>query len=85
MDRQIDGCMDGQCQLISVNSNWKWSKTILLSNKVDHFQVKLRLPIVYPVSFSIKDDGKDGGEGDSDGGGDCEDCGNDGGEDNGDG
>ena len=42
-------------------------------NKVDHFKVKLRLPLVYHVGFSINGDGGDGGEGDCDGGGkdDC--------------
>ena len=36
-------------------------------NKVDHFKVKLRLPLVYHVGFSNKGDGEDGGEGDLDG------------------
>ena len=37
-------------------------KILLILNKVDHFKVKLRLPLVYQVGFSIKGDGVVGGE-----------------------
>ena len=46
------------------------------TNKVDHFKVKLRLPLVHHVGFSIKSDG----EVDHDFGG--KDCCEDGGEEN---
>ena len=38
------------------------------SDKVDHFKVKLRLPLVYHLGFSIKSDGVDGGEDNGDDG-----------------
>ena len=62
-------------------------------NKVDHFLVKFRLPLVYQVGFSIKGDVEDVGEvwgedvGEVGGEGGCkygaEDGGQDGGEDGG--
>ena len=63
-----------------------YNQSITKFNKVDHFQVKLRLPLIYHVGFSIKGEdevdgevdgevgGKDGGEdcGDDDGDGNSE-------------
>ena len=43
-------------------SNYYWEQD---QNKVDHFKVKLRLPLVYHIGFSIK--GEDEVDGDVDG------------------
>ena len=67
--------------IFTLLSNSKF-RVIFNMDKVDHFKVKLRLPFVYQVGFSIKGedevdaeiDGKDGGEdcGDDDGDGNSE-------------
>ena len=61
-----------KCQL-TLNSNHRF-------NKVDHFKVKLRLPLVYHVGFSIKGEDEVDGEVDGEDGG--EDCGEDDGDGN---
>ena len=51
---------------------WKWfsQKDNININKVDHFKVKLRLPLVYHVGFPITGNGEDGEDDDHEDNGD---------------